>query len=80
MTKGNYPIHPTSMTMEGELEGGHQNGEMTYLHYGLTKREHFASLAMQGLTANVTQSLSPELIARLSVSISEELIKQLNQS
>lgn len=52
---------------------------------GLTKREYFAGLAMQGLLANSEDAsidgdrCTPEIIARTSVEMADELIKQLNQ-
>ena len=48
--------------------------------YGLTKREYFASMAMQGLLADSsTQPLSLNQIAISSVEMAEALIKELNE-
>lgn len=70
MTKGNAPINPTTDKQSGT---------------GLTKREHFASLAMQGLLGiyDCNNQLVPnyhnvQYIVELSVKASDELIKQLN--
>lgn len=56
---------------------GHQN-------FGLTKREYFAGLAMQGMLANVqTQPLSATTrheIARLAMDQADALIACLNQN
>ena len=47
--------------------------------YGLTKREYFAALAMQGLLANQNLNYHFERIANDSVDISDALIKALKQ-
>jgi len=79
MTNGNDAAHPT-------LE---QNGnERWNTEYGLTKREHFAAIAMQGLLSNpewmiVFKSekflMQPEIIAETSLKAADALITQLNQ-
>ena len=53
--------------------------------YGLTKREHYAGLAMQGLLANSyggmtsggSRTFSPNEISKLAVLHADELLKQL---
>lgn len=53
--------------------------------YGLTKREHYAGLAMQGLLANSyggmtsggSRTFSPNEISKLAVIHADELLKQL---
>ena len=45
---------------------------------GLTKREYFAGLAMQGLLNNT--AFTVKFIASKSVQIAEELLKQLENS
>lgn len=57
----------------------------TTVYDGLTKREYFAGLAMQGLLANnvVTQqhvSSHRHLIAQHSVAQADELLKQLDST
>ena len=58
------------------------------LLFGLTKREYFIGLVMQGLLSNPSLSESfcgnnflpvPEMIAKESISIADELLKQLEQ-
>ena len=44
---------------------------------GLTKREHFAGLAMQGMISS-TLNNSPKFIAEVAVKIADELLKQLD--
>ena len=54
---------------------------------GLTKREYFAGLAMQGILANPNGVMnehgnwmrSPESIARMSIKFADELLKQLEE-
>jgi hypothetical protein len=47
---------------------------------GLTKREYFAGLAMQGLLANPNTGCEcAEKIAELAVNRSDELLKQLEK-
>jgi hypothetical protein len=49
--------------------------------HGLTKREHFAALAMQGMLANPTPQMSQAdfiKIARWSVKHADALIEELN--
>ena len=55
--------------------------------YGLTKREHYAGLAMQGLLANSyggmtsggSRTFSPNEISKLAVLHADELLKQLEE-
>lgn len=44
---------------------------------GLTKREYFAGLAMQGLLANQRLSATEQEVASASVILADELLKQL---
>tara|TARA_R110002126_G_scaffold70280_5_gene177027 strand:- start:920 stop:1129 length:210 start_codon:yes stop_codon:yes gene_type:complete len=46
---------------------------------GLTKREHFAGLAMQGIMANDQQYLTWSDLAKDSVAVADALLKQLEQ-
>jgi hypothetical protein len=58
-------------------------GQVTGKHYGLTKREHFAGLAMQGLLActqhNIDRTHVDEL-TNTSVIIADALIAELNKT
>ena len=47
------------------------------LGYGLTKREYFAAMAMQGLLAKSTAT--KEMIAEMAVEHAEALINELNK-
>lgn len=71
MTNPNDPSQPT-------IENG-INGEVTQ-GFGLTKREYFAALALQGLSANsFHKNLSPDSVAKWSVKCADSLINELNQ-
>lgn len=47
--------------------------------FGLTKREYFAAMAMQGICANTNQRLGPRELTETAVRIADHLIQQLNQ-
>lgn len=46
---------------------------------GLTKREYFAAMAMQGICANTNQRLGPRELTETAVKIADHLIQQLNE-
>jgi len=56
------------------------NGE-TSVAVGLTKREYFAGLAMQGIWASVKDDAFENYVnvARMAINQADELLKQLNQ-
>jgi hypothetical protein len=59
------------------LDGNHTGHPDTI---GLTKREYFAGLAMQGLSANEAfQRLDSKQIAEYSIRRADELLKQLEK-
>lgn len=47
---------------------------------GLTKREHFAAMAMQGLLAGDAGEMEDDVIARFSISQADALLSALEQS
>ena len=53
------------------------NGNASVTHLGLTKREYFAAMAMQGLMACPDISASREAIAEESVKQADDLLKAL---
>ena len=71
MTKPNHPIA----------------GPSTYVDAGLTKREHFAAIALQGLiTSHYSSETDPDVpeasdreIAQLAVQQADALIDELNR-
>ena len=65
MKNSEQPINP--IVMENTLPG-------------LTKREYFAGLAMQGMLANSypdTMGFNEEQIAKIAINYTDELLKQL---
>lgn len=50
------------------------------INTGLTKREHFAALAMQGFVSAGSMGDNRERICLLSVFIADKLIEELNRS
>ena len=50
----------------------------TFANDGLTKREYFAGLAMQGLLVN-NSSAPYKLVSEWSIAQADELLKQLNE-
>jgi len=73
-TFANEPINPAT-----EIE--YSNGEATPKNtLGLTKREYFASLAMQGVLANgQSRNTTPSEVAEYAVYMADVLIEQLNK-
>lgn len=54
------------------------NGDNIQTEFGLTKREYFAGLALQGLISNKVSGFNSDKdLAQLAVSLSEELLKTL---
>lgn len=55
--------------------------DLTTFHYGLTKREYFAGLAMQGLLGSGRRYTDmPKQIAEAAVKQADELLKQLEET
>jgi len=67
---GNNPINPLEI----------KNGNESIQFLGLTKREYFAGLAMQGMLADPNASnFKPPFIAGLAVDFSDALLKELDK-
>jgi hypothetical protein len=71
MTNGNDLSYPFTT-------GDWDNAEIRH-HLGLTKREYFAAMAMQGLCVSMSSS-EASAIADESIKQADELIKALNKS
>ena len=57
---------------------------ISHMEEGLTKREHFAGLAMQGwlarcATVSHVMFLDPKDVAEVAISMADELLKQLEK-
>ena len=77
MKNADMPIRPT--VIEHEVPNGHSLGRPEYRTVketltGLTKREYFAGLAMQGLLINGINNVST---ASNAVKCADELLKEL---
>lgn len=87
-TDPNYPANPTEVSYNdcGEMIDT-QTSNSSGISRGLTKREHFASIAMQGLLANPNGGMQennattyvPELISKLALLHADALITALNK-
>jgi hypothetical protein len=56
----------------------HNNGGYECESFGLTKREHFAAMAMQGICAS-GPTISNQLIASEAVVLADLLLKELEK-
>ena len=88
MKNADKPIYPTTSQKINETEFFEYNLPNKEKQYsGLTKREYFAGLAMQGLLANSyggmtsggSRTFSPNEISKLAVLHADELLKQLEE-
>lgn len=68
MTNGNESAYP---------EVNHDNPQFNFPTYGLSKREYFAAMAMQGLLSEQYWA-SAECAAKYSVDMADALINALN--
>jgi hypothetical protein len=71
-TNGNDPVSATQ-------EYHSKNFGVVLAKTGLTKREYFAAMAMQGLLSTVPESFNGTEIAQLSVNMADALIEALNK-
>lgn len=78
MKNGDIPITPITIFDSGE------NSLSSITHLGLTKREHFASLALQGILAHPNISFGTDsdkrLLIRHAVKYADGLLKELEDS
>lgn len=79
-TNGDEPINPTEITYnDGIPKNNYQSGNFTEHVGGLTKREYFAAMAMQGLRANPDLMLPADAAAIQACNDADALIKELNK-
>lgn len=71
MKNGNTSIHNTGLTKEEMAVSGDK------YHQGLTKREHLAAMAMQGLCTMGTDNSMPEYYADMAVKHADALLEAL---
>ena len=88
MKNADKPINPSTSIKISDTEFFEYNLPNKERQYsGLTKREYFAGLAMQGLLANSyggmtsggSRTFSPNEISKLAVLHADELLKQLEE-
>jgi hypothetical protein len=73
---GEQPVYPDPMRGAPQ-DFGNQNA--SFLPSGLTKREYFAAVAMQGyLAMHGEQSPNRESVANASIMMADELLKAIN--
>lgn len=73
-TKAEETAFPVTISIDGNWDKEppkHLNG--------LTKREYFAGLAMQGLCADPNPELKPKVVAEMAVRYADALINELNK-
>ena len=80
MKNSDMPIAPLVNDNGHPLHASHIAWDNKPLALGLTKREHFAGLAMQGfIAAGVMGMPSASEIAELSIKYAEEVLRQLGE-
>ena len=85
MNNSDMPAMPTGLVDEEVLNAdGEYCGTVEAKYTGLTKREHFAGLAMQGWLARCANTphshkLEPEGMARVAVEMADALLAQLDK-
>ena len=75
MTNGNEIAYPSDYLMKGS-----GTVETMFTFKGLTKREYFAALAMQGLLASGNVNLISNEIETIAVAKADALINALNKT
>lgn len=84
MENKNQPIHPLTFDSQKDT----QNMGYVSKFFGLTKREHFAGLAMQGLYSNPGYMkkyegekylMQDKIIAEISVKMADALLEELSK-
>ena len=73
---GNMPASPMDSASALRAEEGHYD----VFAYGLTKREHFAAMAMQGIisSGNLIGEPNKDLLAKHSTEYADSLLKALH--
>ena len=79
MNNADKPINPVEVSGDGEGNiQGMQTGNYSGWETGLTKREYFAGIALQGLlSSNNGQTLS--YLSQTAVKAADELLKSLEK-
>lgn len=78
----NKPIYPTPVAGgDHSVVTAHQADDLNNYESGMTLREHYAGLAMQGLLASQSETYgaSKESTARIAVEHADALLTELNK-
>lgn len=80
-TFAEHPAMPTEMHYKANMPtGNHQDSDFSAMCYGLSKREYFAAMAMQGYIAAGSSGMpTPVDIGFLAVETADRLIEILNK-
>lgn len=73
------PAYPVEVNAKDNGWSEVQTGPSRYIAAGLTIREHFAGLAMQGIRAATNPHTECALVAEMAVKQADTLIAALNQ-
>jgi len=80
MKSNDKPVNPTPIAGGDEsVVNIHSMANSTGMTEGITLREHFASMAMQGLLSqhNLKQPTDQQIICQLSVELADTLLDEL---
>jgi hypothetical protein len=84
MKNSEQPIYPQSENWQNDMEKHTSMPEKysspSMYGIGLTKREYFAALAMQGLLANSSNSIYPTEVAQDSLIYADALLAELEKT
>lgn len=74
-------LHPSDAGMLPQFSGGVNARDLARWRCGLTKREYFAGLAMQGIVASTTNedAASEEKVAKWAVQHADALLAELEK-
>ena len=78
MSNADMPAMAQSMVLD-QYENRIIVSDIDHTSMGLTKLEHFAGLAMQGIMANDQKYLTWSDLAKDAVSVADALLKELEQ-
>lgn len=75
----NQPAFPVEVSVDenGNFRGS-QTSNFSGFEMGLTKREYFAAMAMQGLVSNLHGTYNPTSLANQCVGLADALLKELS--
>jgi hypothetical protein len=78
-TEPNHPINQITHNDGSKVSLNDVADASNYYCMGLSKREYFAAIALQGIIAGCDSHFQPELFAEYAVRYADALIKELNK-